>query len=304
MQTVKLSEINERSRSDAAGFVQECEDQYAKTIEQVARQVLEAKKPILLLNGPSSSGKTTTARRIEHQLECMGVQTHSISMDDYYYSRHAYVIPTDEEGKLDLESPLCMDLPMLSEHLKQLAAGERIEVPHFDFMTRCRTEERTEVRLGKDEVAVIEGIHSLNDVITGGLKDSSIGIYMAVGTQLQITPSQLIAPHELRFIRRAVRDCYFRNSPVSETIEMWRSIRRGERLYVHPYIKNAMAHINTYLPYEDCFLAGILTQWLPGCESLLEQAGLSDVAEVLDQIEQISDKTLIPKNSLMREFIG
>lgn len=304
MQTLKLSEINERSRHDAAGFVQECEEQYAKTIEQVARQVLDAGKPILLLNGPSSSGKTTTARRIEHQLECMGVQTHAISMDDYYYSRHAYVIPTDEEGNLDLESPLCMDLPMLSEHLKQLAAGESIEVPHFDFMTRCRTEERTEVRLGKDEVAVIEGIHSLNDVITGGLKDSSIGVYMAVGSQLEVASSGLLAPHKLRFIRRAVRDCYFRNSPVSETIEMWKSIRRGERLYVHPYIKNAAARINTYLPYEDCYLAGILAPWIQNCESLLEQAGLSDVPSILSQIEQIKDKTLIPKNSLMCEFIG
>lgn len=304
MQTIRLSEINERSKNDARGFVQECEKQYFDTVKQVAKQVLEAKKPILLLNGPTSSGKTTTARRIEYQLECMGVQTHSISMDDYYYSRHAYVIPRDEEGNLDLESPLCMDLPMLSEHLKQLAAGESIEVPHFDFMTRCRTDERTEVRLGKDEIAVIEGIHSLNDVITGGLKESSIGVYMSVDTALEINDSKRIAPYQLRFIRRAVRDCNFRNSPVSETLEMWKTIRRGERLYVDPYLGNARMHINTYLPYEDCFLAGVLEKWLPGCESLVEHAGLSDVAEILPYIWQISDKTLIPSNSLLREFIG
>ncbi|MGN1030980.1 MAG: uridine kinase [Butyricicoccaceae bacterium] len=304
MQTIKLSEINERCRSDAAGFVQECEQEYTKSIEQVACRVLESKKPIILLNGPSSSGKTTTARRLEQYLDQMGVETHAISMDDYYYSRDAYDVPVDEEGQPDLESPLCMDLPMLGEHLKQLAAGEAIEVPHFDFMTRSRTDERTEVRLGKNEVAVIEGIHALNEVIVGGLKDSSIGVYMAVGSQMQIAPSEYLAPHKLRFIRRAVRDRNFRNSPVTETIGMWRSIRRGERLYVHPYTSNAVVHLNTYLPYEDCYLAGILTAELAGHQQMLEQAGLSDVADILGQIEQIKDRKLIPEDSIMREFIG
>ena len=164
---VKINEINERCRRDPAAFIEESERSYTNVIESIADCICENRydRTILLLNGPSSSGKTTTSHRIRDAIERRGICSYAISMDDYYLSRGSYIVPKDEEGHDDLESPLCMDLPMLSEHLAALVRGETIEVPTYDFMRHIRTDEVKEVRLEKGEIAVIEGIHALNDVL-------------------------------------------------------------------------------------------------------------------------------------------
>ena len=166
---VKINEINERCRRDPAAFIEESERSYTNVIESIADCVCENRydRTILLLNGPSSSGKTTTSHRIRDAIERRGICSYAISMDDYYLSRGSDIVPKDEEGHDDLESPLCMDLPMLSEHLAALVRGETIEVPTYDFMRHIRTDEVKEVRLEKGEIAVIEGIHALNDVLMG-----------------------------------------------------------------------------------------------------------------------------------------
>ena len=230
MVKLQLKEINERCRRDPAEFVGESEQAYQNTIRSVAEMVCTTHKerPIVLLNGPSSSGKTTTARCLRDEMERMGVHSHAISMDDYYQTRGSYPMPLDEDGNMDLESPLCMDLPILSQHLTALADGDEIQVPQYDFARRRRTDVTQPIRLKKDEVAVIEGIHALNDVITAPLAERSIGVYMAVGTQVVVTERYQLAPHKLRFVRRAIRDKNFRSAPILETIELWRSVRRGE----------------------------------------------------------------------------
>lgn len=306
MYYVKLDEINQRCRADAAEFVGECEQRYNNLIESVAERVCESRmeRPIVLLNGPSSSGKTTTARRIREAIEQKGVHSHAISMDDYYLSRSAYVVPKDENGNSDLESPLCMDLPMLSDHLAALTEGKTIAVPKYDFANRRRTEETEEIRLAPGEVAVIEGIHSLNDVITGRLSDRSTGVYMAVGTEVVMTNNQRIAPHELRFIRRAIRDKNFRNEPIPETIRMWKSVRRGEKLYIRPYIPSATYILNTYLEYEDCVLMNQLNQFAADYKDMMNDIGLGVLVQAMEAFEPLPDLNLIPQHSIMHEFIG
>jgi uridine kinase len=306
MVQLQLKEINERCRRDPAGFIEESENGYRDTIRSVAELVCSSYKehPIVLLNGPSSSGKTTTARLLRNEMERMGVHSYAISMDDYYQTRGSYSMPVDEEGKIDLESPLCMDLPMLSEHLTALAEGEEIAVPQYDFSRRCRTDVTQPIRLKKDEIAVIEGIHALNDVITGPLSGRSIGIYMAVGTQVVISEHYQLAPHKLRFVRRAIRDKNFRDAPVSETIALWRSVRRGEKRYIHPYVSHATRIMNIYLPYEDCMLMPLLREQALPYVNEMQEAGLDDIVRALDLFEPLTEYSLLPQQTIMHEFIG
>lgn len=306
MTELDIREINERCTADPREFIEQSEQDYLDKIHDVAERVCQTHRdhPIVLLNGPSSSGKTTTAKRLRDELERMGVHSHAISMDDYYLTRGTYEVPRDEDGELDLESPLCMDLEMLSGHLASLAAGEKIAVPHYDFETRSRTDETEEVQLKKDEIAVIEGIHALNDIITGRLEDSAVGVYMAVGTQVVVHNDYRIAPNKLRFVRRAIRDKNFRAEPISGTINIWRSVRRGERLYIHPYVPHAEHRIDTYLPYEDCVLMNQLREQALPYLNELHTAGLDDIIHALGLFEAIDDLSPIPAGSIMHEFIG
>lgn len=302
---MKLEEINERVRRDPAGFVAACEQSYTNVIESIAERICEngSDRTILLLNGPSSSGKTTTARRIRDAIERRGIRSHSISMDDYYQSRDAYEMPKDENGRDDLESPLCMDLELLSGHLAALCRGEAIQMPTYDFMTKRRSKACQEIRLNKGEIAIIEGIHALNDAVMGKVKENAIGIYMAVGTEVIISKNQRLAPHVLRFARRAVRDKNFRDCPTLDTICTWASVRRGEKLYIRPYIPSADFIVNTYLNYEDCVLMHQLRIDAEPYHKELVKAGLSELVYALDLFEPLEDLRLIPKQSIMHEFI-
>ncbi len=306
MKNLELEEINERCRKDPAEFISESETQYHATICSVAETVCSTYKerPIVLLNGPSSSGKTTTAWRLRDELEQRGIHSHAISMDDYYLTRGSYPMPVDENGAEDLESPLCMDLALLSQHLAALAEGETIAVPQYDFATRRRTEQTQEIQLKKDEIAVIEGIHALNSVITEPLKDYATGVYMAVGTQVVIDKEKRLAPHKLRFVRRAIRDKNFRDEPIVGTIQLWNSVRRGERLYIHPYVPHAARIIDTYLPYEDTVLMNQLHELARPYFEEMHEAGLDDVKDALELFEPMDQTELIPDSSIMREFIG
>ena len=305
---LNLNDINEHCRRDPAEFVGESEQNYTNMIENIADGICERcvgnQRMILLLNGPSSSGKTTTARRIRDAINQRGICSHSISMDDYYLTRGSYEMPRDENGDIDLESPLCMDLPMLSEHLAALCEGEIIEVPKYDFITRKRTIETEEVQLEKGEIAIIEGIHSLNSVITGKIQQHAIGVYMAVGTEVVIANEWRLAPHVLRFVRRAIRDKHFRDEPTSQTIAMWHSVRRGERLYIRPYISSATHIVNTYLSYEDCVLMQQLREDVKPYHKEMIEAGLEPLVRALDCFEPLTDLSLIPPHSIMHEFLG
>ena len=168
--TVKY--INRRARTDAAGFIRDCEEHYHRQIHMAADEIVRNREhcPIVLINGPSSSGKTTTNDRIARIVELAGVHANMLSMDDYYRTAADYEQPMDDEnGVPDLESPECMDLARLSDDLARLVAGEEVSVPRFDFETRTSIPYDRTVKLGQNEVIMIEGIHSFNPVIMGCL---------------------------------------------------------------------------------------------------------------------------------------
>lgn len=302
-----LKYINHRAECDAEAFVNDCEEHYHRQLHLVADQIAAncKRKPVVLLNGPSSSGKTTTNDRLGRILELAGIHAHMISMDDYYRTSGTYDIPFDKEnGVNDLESPECMDLDLLRDHLTRLVAGEEIMVPRFDFETRTSHRNERAVQLHKDEIVMIEGIHAFNPVIMGDLEKHATSVYLSVASVLLTDRNVRIEPHMLRFLRRAMRDSLFRNSPVEYTLKQWNSVRRGERLYISPYRGQADLTVDTYLPYETNILMQYLSEKLQGEECMLEQADLAPLSAILDKVSPIDYKPYMPEDSVLHEFIG
>lgn len=302
-----LKYINHRAECDAEAFVNDCEEHYHRQLHLVADQIAAncKRKPVVLLNGPSSSGKTTTNDRLGRILELAGIHTHMISMDDYYRTSGTYDIPFDEEnGVNDLESPECMDLDLLRDHLTRLVAGEEIMVPRFDFETRTSHRNDRPVQLHKDEIVMIEGIHAFNPVIMGDLEKHATSVYLSVASVLFTDRNVRVEPHMLRFLRRAMRDSLFRSAPVEYTLKQWNSVRRGERLYISPYRGQADLTVDTYLPYETNILMQYLSEKLQGEEKMLEQADLAPLSAILDKVWPIDYKPYMPEDSVLHEFIG
>ena len=301
-----LENINRRAQQDAASFIAESERFYNAQLARIAQEIAlrSACRPIVLLNGPSSSGKTTTCGRLARALEAHGIHAEMISMDDYYRTVGTYEIPLDpENGVPDLESPACMDLPLLSRHLSQLAAGEEIDLPRFDFTTRSSVPHARSLRLAPDEVVLIEGIHSFNPVIMGDLAQQATGVYLAVSSAVCDGETRL-APEMLRFLRRAMRDSLFRSSPFEDTLRQWNSVRRGERLYISPYRAQADLAVDTLLPYELCILANGLAGKLERHRAALDAAGLAPLGEMFSRVSPIDYEPYIPTDSVLHEFIG
>lgn len=302
-----LKYINHRAECDAEAFVNDCEEQYHRQLHLVADQIAAncKRKPVVLLNGPSSSGKTTTNDRLGRILELAGIHTHMISMDDYYRTSGTYDIPFDEEnGVNDLESPECMDLDLLRDHLTRLVAGEEIMVPRFDFETRTSHRNNRPVQLYKDEIVMIEGIHAFNPVIMGDLEKHATSVYLSVASVLLTDRNVRIEPHMLRFLRRAMRDSLFRSTSIEHTLKQWNSVRRGERLYISPYRGQADLTVDTYLPYETNILMQYLSEKLQVEEKMLEQADLAPLSAILDKVSPIDYKPYMPEDSVLHEFIG
>ena len=302
-----LKYINHRAECDAEAFVNDCEEHYHRQLHLVADQIAAncKRKPVVLLNGPSSSGKTTTNDRLGRILELAGIHAHMISMDDYYRTSGTYDIPFDKEnGVNDLESPECMDLDLLRDHLTRLVAGEEIMVPRFDFETRTSHRNDRAVQLHKDEIVMIEGIHAFNPVIMGDLEKHATSVYLSVASVLLTDRNVRVEPHMLRFLRRAMRDSLFRSSPVEYTLKQWNSVRRGERLYISPYRGQADLTVDTYLPYETNILMQYLGEKLQGEECMLEQADLAPLSAILDRVSPIDYKPYMPEDSVLHEFIG
>ena len=302
-----LKYINHRAECDAEAFVNDCEEHYHRQLHLVADQIAAncKRKPVVLLNGPSSSGKTTTNDRLGRILELAGIHAHMISMDDYYRTSGTYDIPFDEEnGVNDLESPECMDLDLLRDHLTRLVAGEEILVPRFDFETRTSHRNERAVQLHKDEIVMIEGIHAFNPVIMGDLEKHATSVYLSVASVLLTDHNIRIEPHMLRFLRRAMRDSLFRSSPVEYTLKQWNSVRRGERLYISPYRGQADLTVDTYLPYETNILMQYLSEKLQDEEKMLEQTDLAPLSAILDRVSPIDYKPYMPEDSVLHEFIG
>ena len=300
-----LKQLNEGIRSDPQAFVDECDAAFHKKVETAAQKIAghRAESRIILLSGPSGSGKTTTALKIEEQLEKMGIETHTVSMDNYFNTIDPETAPRNREGAIDYESPFCLDVDLLSRHFSMLDRGETIHVPKYEFARQMRSDTLSQpMRLGPDELAIFEGIHALNDIIVGR-NPRAFKLYIAARSNLVDDEGKVVFQHAwLRLCRRLVRDFQFRGSDAAFTLKLWPNVRRGEKLYISPYKENADLMFDSSLAFEYAVLKPMVVPLLEA----IPAGKYPFVDEMLRNFERIEpmDSSCVAENSLCREFLG
>ena len=301
-----LKEINEAVRRDPKGFAEECDAAFAKKVETAARKIADHRKEshIILLSGPSGSGKTTTALKIEEQLEKMGIQTHTISMDNYFNTIDPETAPRNREGNIDYESPFCLDIELLNRHFSMLDRGETIHVPKYEFARQMRSDILSQpLKLGPDELAIFEGIHALNDEIAGP-QPEAFKLYISARSNVEFNGKVVFKGTWIRLVRRTVRDKLFRAYDPARTLAMWANVRRGEKLYISPFKNKADLMLDTALPYELAVMNVTATELFSSIPEGIER--YEELREVLPalQLFGVIDEKLVAPDSLVREFIG
>ena len=275
-----------------------------KKISQIADMIV--KKPgvkMVLIAGPSSSGKTTFSKRLGIALRINGLKPVMISVDDYFVERPE--TPRDEEGKYDFEALEAIDLKLFNEHLDALLEGKSVDMPTFDFKTGTKVFNGNYVSLAEDEILVVEGIHCLNDKLTATVPlDKKFKIYVSDLTVLNIDYYNRISTTDTRLIRRIVRDHKFRGYSAIHTLAAWQSVNNGEAKNIFPYQENCDIMFNSSLIYE----ISVLKQYaLPLLDKIKndcpEYAAAKRLISFLKYFEYVPTED-IPKNSLLREFIG
>ena len=305
----QLEEINRRLKEDPAGFVAECDGVYQKRLETAAGRILERMKesPIVLLSGPSGSGKTTTALKLEQELERRGVQTHTISMDNYFKTLNRKTAPRNAEGDIDYESPRLLDMDLLDDTFTKLSRGEWVIVPHFEFARQMRNDSRgTPLKLDKNEIAIFEGIHALNDDIFGRHPEAT-GLYISARSNVLEGEALRFKGTWMRISRRAVRDYNFRGTDLLETLMMWYNVRRGEKAYISPFKNRAHVIIDSSLPYE----VPVFTRYAGALRAAVDRVPednprwreFHSLVDAFRYFEPV-DPALVAPDSLLREFIG
>lgn len=277
---------------------------HEKKIAQIADMINERKETkVVLIAGPSSSGKTTFANRLSVQLRVNGYIPIPISLDDYFVDRDH--TPKDENGEYDFESIYSLDLELFNSHLGSLLKGEEIEIPSFNFRTGEREWLGNKLKLPNNGILLIEGIHGLNPMLTSSIADNQkFKIYISALTQLNLDNHNRIATTDIRRVRRIVRDHLSRGYAAEDTLKMWPSIRRGEEKNIFVYQEEADVMFNSTLVYELCVLKKYALEELnkikPDSKAYLLATRLKSFLGFFKEI----DKDYVPTNSILREFIG
>lgn len=274
-----------------------------KKIGDIAEQIAKSGRRLVMIAGPSSSGKTTFSHRLSIQLSALGLNPHPIAVDNYFVNR--VDSPRDEFGNYDYESLYCIDIKTFNENMADLLAGKRVELPEYNFIKGEREYKGNFLQLGKDDIMVIEGIHCLNDELSYALpKESKFRIYISALTQMNVDEHNRVPTTDGRLIRRMIRDARTRGASAQDTIRMWDSVRRGEERNIFPYQEEADVMFNSALLYELAVLKQYAEPLLYGIPRDSEEyPEAKRLLKFLDYFLGISSEE-IPHNSILREFIG
>ncbi|MBQ7444161.1 MAG: nucleoside kinase [Bacteroidaceae bacterium] len=304
---VGLRTVDDLNAAIAAGHATEIinvtEAIQERKIAKVAAQIKELGTRLVLLAGPSSSGKTTTARRLMVQLGAEGLWPISISMDDYFLDRE--LTPRNARGEWDFECLEAVNVALFNEQLNALLSGERVELPRFDFVSGHNVPSGRTVAMGPNNVLIVEGIHALNPDLTPGIApEEKFLLYVSALTTIQLDGVHRISTSDNRLLRRLIRDSNYRGCPAETTLHRWASVRAGEERWIFPFQDHADMMVNSALFYEFAVLR-------PHVEPLLQAVDAASPAygeacrllELLAFFSPIPDDQ-IPLTSLLREFLG
>ena len=303
--TERLRHINNAVLNSPAELIRQMEGQYAKRVSEIADFVMStgSGRKLIMLSGPSSSGKTTTANMLVSRVKSSGANAVCLSLDDFFKGEgQAPLLP---DGKYDYESVYALDVELMKQCLTELLEKGSTMMPRFDFAAKSPAPERYPLHIGGNDVIIVEGIHALNPIITDCLtEEKMVKNYISVKQGIKEGDETVISAHQIRFLRRLVRDYQFRSSPPERTFEMWPQVLRGEKLYISAYKRLATVTINSIHIYEVNAIADKAIEILGGIpENSPYYPEAQEYIRRLALFENL-DEGLIPEDSLIREFIG
>lgn len=303
-----IGAVNARALAgDAGGMIKIAEAFHERKFAEVADAIQEAHRTrgvrMVLISGPSSSGKTTSAKRLGLQLGVLGLRPVMISLDDYFVEREK--TPRDENGQYDYEALEAIDLELFNDHLHRLLQGQSVDIPRYDFITGRRTQHDTPLTLDEQSILIIEGIHGLNPRLTPSVPDAvKFKIYISCFTSVAMDNLSRIATTDNRLLRRLTRDYRQRGADALQTLSRWASVRRGEERHIFPYQENADVMFNSSLFYEISVLRPFAEKILREVpDTVPEYDEARRMLKFLDNFIPIPPDE-IPPTSILREFIG
>lgn len=303
---MQLQAINHVVQENPREFIRRAEDRFAGELDAAAHTLhSHSEQCIVLLAGPSASGKTTSAALLAKRMAAYGGKAHIVSLDNFYKERDA--APRFPDGKPDYESVHALDIPEIKRCFTQLIEQGECAFPLFDFAAGgVRSEHRQQICLNPGDVLIVEGLHALNPYITESLPpERLLKLYVSVSSRVYDESGKTVfSKTELRFLRRLVRDYRDRASSVANTMQLWEDVLRGENAYLFPFRGSAQLRMDSMHSYELCVLRAFALPLLQEAAKLPEHA--VEAAMLYEQLATVSpiDAELVPKNSLLREFIG
>lgn len=308
MKKIHINAIN-RKLLEQLTFVNEINEKYEKKLQTVSEKIADERKskPIILLAGPSGSGKTTTALKIDENLEKIGIKTHTISLDDYFLPVGKFNQIMDENGIPDYESPYRINIEKLAKDMVSIFDCKDVTIPKFEFKTQSSSDGYI-LHRNVDDIVVFEGIHALNPLVTGSSDEFAQCMYVSVRSRVELTNGKLVHPSMIRLMRRIIRDENYRGRLPKETMDMFDSVEMGENKYIMPFKYRADCHpefsIDTFFAYEPAVYKTFLLDKIRGISK--EYPNFDKFVTLLELLEQVNplDPSIIPDNSLIKEFIG
>ncbi len=303
MPDITLETINSNVTDGKDEFIRQCEEAYKKQLDRISSDICRNYGRVLvMLAGPSSSGKTTTANILRKDFENMGRHSIVVSLDDFYRDQEESFY--FEDGTVDYETVKALDTDCLVKCMEDLLHKGKAMIPRFSFQTKNR-EGYNEVTVHDDEIIIVEGLHALNPVITDPLeKEKMVKLYVSVSSRIYKDGEVFMTKRYMRFIRRLIRDYHFRNSSVDYTFYLWKGVRMGEDRYLFPYSDRADVKIDSIHPYEVCIFKDIAIKLLDhiGSDSIYYPEAFR-LKDKLSQFISLSEAD-VPDCSLLKEFIG
>lgn len=300
---ILAGDIDRLAHTDPAALVSQCDSRYTAALDGVAARVKaqRAEKHIVMLAGPSASGKTTTAHQLAARLQKIGVGSEVISLDDFYLPRSQ--CPVRDDGTVDVETVHALDLPVVNRCLKEVTETGRALFPVFDFQKGGRLERWREVDLDRSEVLIVEGIHALNPLLTELVQGRYSTLY-ATAQDRYMLGDVTLSTNDLRFVRRIVRDSWSRGTDGATTVDFWPYVCEGEFLYIKPFRSTCDYYVNTAFGYEP----GLYQSYLQAILQTMDQqsAQAAKVRGILQKLRAFTPigAALIAPAAMVREFIG